>query len=42
MMGCDKFPRPRRIGLQAVTWPFTEIDDWIARRPLGGPRREGL
>lgn len=32
MMDADKFPKPRRIGAQAVGWIAQEIDTWIASR----------
>lgn len=28
------FPRPRRIGLQAVAWLASDIDAWKAERPI--------
>ena len=30
------FPRPVRIGRQAVGWLKTEVEEWIASRPRAG------
>ena len=27
------FPRPRRIGVQAVAWPASDIEHWKRARP---------
>lgn len=32
-----RFPARRRIGSQAVGWLASEIEEWIASRPVGGP-----
>lgn len=34
MVKANSFPRPRRIGLRAVAWLQSEIDDWKLSRPL--------
>jgi prophage regulatory protein len=28
-----EFPRPKRIGKQAVGWPLSTINAWLASRP---------
>ena len=28
------FPRRRRLGLNSVAWVESEVDEWMARRPL--------
>lgn len=35
-MAAGTFPRPRRIGVQAVAWFASEIDKWKQERPLVG------
>ena len=35
-----QFPRPRRIGRQAVAWLESEIAAWIMSRKLAGPDPE--
>ena len=37
MMAEGTFPRPRRIGRQAVAWPASAIEAWKASRPFAGP-----
>ena len=32
-----QFPRPRRIGRQAVAWLETEVEAWVLSRDLAGP-----
>ena len=34
LMRAGRFPLPIRIGLRAVRWRESEIDDFIATRPL--------
>lgn len=34
----ERFPAPVSIGLQAVAWHESEIDDWIASRPPAASR----
>ncbi len=34
MMDKGEFPRPIRIGKRAVAWPQSEIEAWLAERPL--------
>ena len=29
-----RFPRPLRVGVRATRWPESQIEDWIASRPL--------
>ena len=33
LMRAEKFPTPIKIGLRAVRWPQSEIDEFIADRP---------
>jgi prophage regulatory protein len=33
MMKDGDFPRPKKIGRQAVGWPQSMIDAWLATRP---------
>ncbi|WP_225206274.1 helix-turn-helix transcriptional regulator [Novosphingobium huizhouense] len=33
LVKADSFPRPRRIGLRAVAWLQSEIDEWKLSRP---------
>lgn len=33
-MAAGKFPQPRRISTRCVAWVSSEIDQWIAERPL--------
>ena len=35
-MAAGTFPRPRRIGVQAVAWLSSEIDEWKRMRPEVG------
>ncbi len=35
-----QFPRPRRIGRQAVAWRESDIQAWILSRDLAGPDPE--
>lgn len=37
MMDEGTFPRPRRIGAQAVAWCSSAIDKWKAERPVAEP-----
>ena len=32
-MGEGAFPRPLRVGVRAVRWRESEIEDWLASRP---------
>ena len=32
LIKANRFPRPRKIGVRAVGWIESEIDDWIASR----------
>ena len=36
-MARKEFPRPLRIGAQAVAWRESEIEDWIATRATAIP-----
>jgi prophage regulatory protein len=36
-MEAGNFPRPRRIGAQAVAWLQSDIDAWKATRPITTP-----
>ena len=36
-----EFPRPRRIGRQAVGWIESEIEAWVMSRDLAGPKPKG-
>jgi prophage regulatory protein len=36
-MAAGTFPRPRRIGVQAVAWFASEIDQWKRDLPIVGP-----
>ncbi|MDE8651828.1 helix-turn-helix transcriptional regulator [Novosphingobium album (ex Liu et al. 2023)] len=36
-MAAGNFPRPRRIGVQAVAWVASEIEEWKRQRPLVAP-----
>ena len=31
------FPSPVRIGVRAVAWRQSEVEDWLAARPYAGP-----
>jgi len=33
-IAAGEFPAPRQIGPRAVAWLSTEIDEWIASRPI--------
>ncbi|PZQ56239.1 MAG: transcriptional regulator [Novosphingobium pentaromativorans] len=33
-MASGTFPKPRRIGVQAVAWLSTEIEEWKRQRPF--------
>ncbi len=33
-MSKNLFPRPIRIGMRAVAWSETAINEWIANRPM--------
>ena len=33
MMRGGSFPEPLRVGLRAVRWRQSEIEDWLATRP---------
>ena len=32
-MGEGAFPRPLRVGVRAVRWRESEIEDWLSSRP---------
>lgn len=34
LMSDGEFPRPLRIGRQAVRWRASDIDTWIASKPI--------
>ena len=36
LMSRGEFPRPISIGKRAVGWVATDIEEWIAARPLAG------
>lgn len=31
------FPRPRKLGSRAAGWVMSDLLDWVASRPAGGP-----
>ena len=33
LMRADSFPKPIRVGLRAVRWKESEIDEYLATRP---------
>ena len=35
----DRFPRPALIGLRAVAWRSSEIENWIASRVVASPEQ---
>ena len=37
LMKMGEFPRPIRIASKAVAWRESDIEDWINKRPIGGP-----
>ena len=37
LMAMGDFPRPIKIAARSVAWKESEIEAWIASRPLGGP-----
>lgn len=39
LMHLGEFPRPLRIGLQAVAWRSSDIDAWLAVRDIAGGQR---
>ena len=39
LMENDEFPRPMKLGSQAIGWRDTDIDAWIENRPLSHPFR---
>lgn len=41
-MAAGTFPRPRRLGAQAVAWHAAEVLDWIASRPTAGFQKHPL
>ena len=36
LMHDGTFPRPVRVGPAAVRWRASDIDDWLATRPMAG------
>ena len=36
-----RFPRPIRLGPKAVGWRVTDIDQWLAERPLVEATKKG-
>ena len=42
LMGMGHFPRPIRIGNQAVAWRESDIENWINTRPLAGPEPKSV
>jgi len=34
LMGNDDFPRPMKLGSQAIGWRDSDIEAWISSRPL--------
>lgn len=36
-MADGSFPRPRRVGRQAVRWPESDINAWKAIQPIAEP-----
>ena len=39
LMENDDFPRPMKLGSQAIGWRDADIEAWIAGRPLSPLRR---
>jgi prophage regulatory protein len=33
------FPAPYKIGARAVAWRLSEVEEWLAARPLAGSKR---
>ena len=33
LMAIEAFPRPLKVGVRAVRWRESEIEDWLASRP---------
>lgn len=36
LMAEGKFPRPRQLGMRAVAWVESEVEEWIGARPVAG------
>ena len=32
MISSGEFPKPIKIGIQAVAWPESDIQEWVAKR----------
>lgn len=39
LMENDDFPRPMKLGSQAIGWRDADIEAWIESRPLSSPGR---
>jgi len=39
LMENDKFPRPMKLGSQAIGWRDSDIETWIASRPVAPVKR---
>lgn len=42
LMENNEFPRPMKLGSQAIGWRDTDIEAWIENRPLSHPCRSAF
>jgi prophage regulatory protein len=39
MVDAGDFPRPYRLGIRSIAWKESEVDRWVASRPVSGNKK---